>query len=193
MAPFQYGEFPENVSLALDVCQAVGIERGQALQGMWRVTPDVGAMTRWAFTEERNGRPHHLEFINGFAANDPESYIRVWKRLDLGSRPEAVIVLMNIRGDRQRRSKDLAPLLGRELKAASYVLIGEETALFADMLKRQGLARSAIVEASRLDAEALWERLIGLCPDGGCVVGIGNIAGIGNRLLAYLKHRGGVS
>jgi len=193
MQPFAYEEFPENVSLALDVCTAVGVDRRRALEGMWQVTPDVGAMTRWAFTEQRDGQPMRLEFINGFAANDPDSYLRVWKHLGLGERPETVIVLMNIRGDRQRRSKDLAPLLGRELKAAHFVLIGDETALFADMLKRQGLARERIHDASRLDAEALWQRLIGLCPDGGCVVGIGNIAGIGNRLLAYLKHRGGVA
>lgn len=193
MAPFQYEEFPENVSLALDVCTAVGVGRETALKGMWDVTPDVGAMTRWAYDEELDGRPHHLEFINGFAANDPDSYIRVWKRLKLTERPESVVILMNIRSDRQRRSKDLAPLFGRELEAAHYILIGEETAIFGDMLRRQGLNKESIHDASRLSPEELWSRLTELTPDGGCVVGIGNIAGVGNRLLAFLKHRGGVS
>lgn len=193
MEPFGYEEFPENVSLALDVCSAVGVERSTALAGMWRVTPDVGAMTRWTFQEERAGRPHHLEFINGFAANDPDSYVRVWRRLKLNVRAASVVILMNIRADRMRRSKDLAPLFGRELQAAHYVLIGQETSLFAHMLLRQGLDRERIHDAGRHEPEDLWRQLVDLTPDGGVVVGIGNIAGIGNRLLTFLKHRGGVS
>ncbi len=190
MSHFSYEEFPENVSLALDVCQSIGVPRNQALEGMWKVTPDVGAMTRWRYEENIPGVGlRQVEFINGFAANDPESYIRVWKRLELDKQPEKVILLMNIRSDRQRRSKDLAPLFGREMKAAHYVLIGEETALFADMIRRGGVPGELIYNFSHLEAPELWDRLVGLGPDGAQIIGVGNIANIGNRLLDHLRAK----
>jgi gamma-polyglutamate synthase len=190
MTHFSYEEFPENVSLALDVCLSVGIDRSTALAGMWEVTPDVGAMTRWRYREEIPGMGfRHVEFINGFAANDPESYIRVWRRLELEKHCDKVILLMNIRSDRQRRSKDLAPLFGNEMKAAHYVLIGEETALFANMIRRGGINRELIHDFSHLDAPELWDNLAAMGPDGTQVIGVGNIAGIGNRLLDYLRRK----
>jgi len=190
MSHFAYEEFPENVSLALDVCVDIGVERQTALQGMWQVTPDAGAMTRYRLQEDMpEGGLRRVEFINGFAANDPDSYCRVWQRLGLAAAPERVIVLMNIRADRQRRSKDLAPLFGRELKAAHYVLIGEETGIFASLLRRGGIAPAAIHDFSSLDAPTLWDHLVALGPDGAQIIGVGNIAGIGNRLLAYLKPK----
>ena len=96
---------------------------------------------------------------------------------------------MNIRSDRQRRSKDLAPLFGREMKAAHYVLIGGETALFADMIRRGGVPGEAIYNFSHLEAPELWDRLAALGPDGSQIIGVGNIANIGNRLLDYLRGK----
>ncbi|RKX31316.1 MAG: poly-gamma-glutamate synthase PgsB [Verrucomicrobia bacterium] len=190
MDRFAYQEFPENVSVALDVCRAVGVEREVALAGMWEVTPDVGAMTCHRFRQEVPGvGSREVEFINGFAANDPDSYCRVWRRLGLEAHPERVILLMNIRSDRQRRSQDLAPLFGREMKAAHYVLVGAETALFARLLRRNGISRETIHDFSNLEAPALWERLVTLGPDGARIIGVGNIAGIGNRLLSHLRQK----
>ena len=190
MQRFAYQEFPENVSLALDVCKAVGVEREVALTGMWQVTPDAGAMTCLRYRQEVPGvGSREVEFINGFAANDPDSYCRVWRRLDLAAQPERVILLMNIRSDRQRRSKDLAPLMGREMKAAHYVLVGDETALFASLLRRNGISREVIHDFSNLEAEALWNRLVSLGPDGARIIGVGNMAGIGSRLLHHLRQK----
>jgi len=190
MSQFAYEEFPENVSLALDVCDSIGVARDTALAGMWQVTPDTGAMTRQRFNHEIPGHGlRQVEFINGFAANDPDSYCRVWQRLGLAAEPEKVILLMNIRADRQRRSKDLAPLFGRELKAAHYVLIGEETAIFKGLLQRGGIARETIHDLSGLPADTLWDRLVALGPDDARIIGVGNIAGIGNRLLTHLKQQ----
>jgi poly-gamma-glutamate synthase PgsB/CapB len=190
MDRFAYQEFPENVSLALDVCRAVGVEREVALAGMWEVTPDAGAMTCHHIRQEVPGVGfREVEFINGFAANDPDSYGRVWRRLGLEAHPERVILLMNIRADRQRRSQDLAPLFGREMKAAQYVLIGAETTLFARLLRRNGISREIIHDFSNLDAPALWDRLVALGPDGARIIGVGNIAGIGNLLLRHLNQK----
>ena len=189
MAGFAYEEFADNVALALAVCLDVGVDRRAALAAMYKVTPDVGALTRWTLLEAGK----RVEFVNAFAANDPVSYVRIWERLGLDKDFSRVVLLMNNRGDRQRRSKDLAPLFGRELPAAHYALIGTETAVFADMLLRQGLPRAAVSDLSRLDAPGLWERLAELTPDGGMVVGVGNIAGIGHLLLDHLRTRSGAA
>jgi hypothetical protein len=169
----------------------VGVEREVALKGMWAVTPDVGAMTCRHYRHEVPGEGiREVEFINAFAANDPDSYCRVWERLNLGADPQRVIILMNIRSDRQRRSRDLAPLFGRELKAAHYVLIGGDTALFGSLLRRQGVARDLIHDYGNLKAPALWDRLVSLGPDGSRIIGIGNIKGIGHDLLNHLQNVG---
>ena len=190
MSGFAYEEFPENVGLALAVCESAGVDRGTALAGMHLVTPDVGAMTRVRFRDEVPGHgPREVEFINGFAANDPESYCRIWRRLGLAEQAERVTVLVNLRADRQRRTKDLAPLFGRELTAANYVLIGDDAGLFAQLIRRGGVPATAIHDCSDLPAPALWERLVALGPDNACIIGVGNIAGIGNSLLAHLKAK----
>jgi len=194
MKHFAYEEFPENVSLALAVCRSVGVDRATALPGMWQVTPDVGAMTRWRYHEEVPGEAaRNIDFINGFAANDPESYIRVWQRLDLARHSDQVIVVINLRADRQRRSKDLAPLFGHELTAAHYVLIGEETALFATMIRRGGVPSETIHDLSHLEAPNLWQNLVELSSDGTQIIGVGNIAGIGSQLLEYLRAKETIS
>jgi hypothetical protein len=88
-----------------------------------------------------------------------------------------------------RRAKDLAPLFGRELVAGRYVLIGGGTAILADMLRRQGLPMERVEDLSGRPANELWQKLVDLAPPRAMVVGIGNIAHIGNDLLALLRAR----
>lgn len=185
MAGFRYVEFPENVALALAVCLDVGVPREQALAAMYQVTPDVGAMTLWPLWTARG----IVTFVNGFAANDPMSYVRIWQRLRLTERAADVVLLFNNRADRMRRAKDMLPLFGRELPAGRYVLIGEETGILLDMLRRQHLPMDKVEDLAGRPAEELWRKLVDLCPSGGLVIGVGNIKGIGNDLLDYLRGR----
>jgi len=185
MDGFGYVEFPENVALALDVCGAAGVPREAALEAMFKVQPDVGAMTLWHLDED--GKP--VTFVNGFAANDAESYIRIWKRLKLTERADDVVLLYNNREDRMRRAKDLVPMFGRELPAGRYVFIGEQTRPLVDMLRRRKLPMDRVEDLAGRPAAELWTKLADLCPDGGLVIGIGNIKGIGNDLLSHLRQR----
>ncbi len=185
MEGFRYVEFPDNVALALATCVGAGVEREAALRAMYDVVPDVGALTRWRFIEGTKD----VTFVNAFAANDPVSYVHVWDRLRLADRSDEVIMLMNNRGDRMRRAKDLAPLFGRELVAGRYVLIGEQTRVLADMLRRQGLPMDRVEDLAGRPAPELWDKLVQLAPPRCLVVGIGNIANIGNELLDHLRSR----
>ncbi|HOX25166.1 MAG TPA: poly-gamma-glutamate synthase PgsB [Candidatus Krumholzibacteria bacterium] len=185
MAGFRYVEFPENVALALNVCMAAGVPRDRALQAMYGVVPDVGAMTLWRFPVDQGT----ITFCNGFAANDPMSYIRIWDRLGLAERAEQVVLVFNNREDRMRRAKDMLPLFGRELVAGRYVLIGEQTRILGDMLRRQHLPPDRVEDLAGRPAAELWSRLVELTPAGGLVIGVGNIKGIGNALLDHLRDR----
>jgi poly-gamma-glutamate synthase PgsB/CapB len=185
MGGFGYEEFPENVSLALAACESAGVARSLALAGMYDARPDIGALRRWRVTE--GGKP--LEFINAFAANDPVSYVRIWQRLGLNAYAEKIVLLLNIRRDRQRRSKDLAPLLGRELCARRYLLIGQPTFGFTESLKRQGLPAGSIEDLRGHSAAAVWQRACELAATDGILVGVGNIAGVGAELLRLLPDK----
>jgi poly-gamma-glutamate synthase PgsB/CapB len=185
MDGFSYVEFPENVALALHVCEAAGVDRVEALAAMYRVRPDVGAMTLWHLEEDKGP----VTFVNGFAANDAESYLRIWRRLKLVERAEQVVLVFNNRGDRMWRAKDLVPMFDRQLPAGRYVLIGEQTRPLLDILRRRRVPMDRVDDLSRFLAPELWAKLVELCPAGGLIIGIGNIKGIGNALLDHLRGR----
>jgi poly-gamma-glutamate synthase PgsB/CapB len=181
---FSYVEHAENVSLALDVCGAVGVPRATALGGMYSVTPDIGALTRVGL---RRG-DRRFEFVNAFAANDPASTVMIWKRLGFHEAdPSGLAVLVNLRGDRMRRSKDLAPLLHRDMTAGRYVLVGDQTRLMTALMVRQGVPRSTIVDLGGVAPDRICDELFRLAERPLTIVGIGNIGGVGRPLLEQME------
>ena len=72
---FSYLEHPQNIAVALDVCQQVGVDRETALRGMQNVQPDLGALVVWKLVQDKRT----IEFVNGMAANDPVSTLQIWK------------------------------------------------------------------------------------------------------------------
>ena len=182
---FAYIEFADNLSLALAVCEEAGVPRRKALEGMWRVKPDIGALI--PYRVEEDGK--HVEFVNLFAANDPESTAYAWLHMGLGWKEGKVMALLNTRADRMRRAMDLAPLFGDRIVADHYLLIGERTSLVADLLRRQAVPKERIVDLDNFDAQTLWSRIMALCEDRATVVGLGNIGGAGLRFLDLLESK----
>jgi gamma-polyglutamate synthase len=182
---FAYVELADNLSLALQVCESLGIERQSALEHMRNVTPDPGALIPLRIQE----KDVQVEFINLFAANDPESTAFLWKHLALGERGDRTLALINIRADRMRRSKDLAPLFAKQVKAYRYVLVGEMTHVFADMIRRQGVAKDEIIDLGGKGPEAIWSRLVEESVGQTTVVGLANIGGAGVTLMELLEGK----
>jgi len=102
---FAYVEHAENVALAVKVCELLGVDRRTAVAGMQKASPDPGVMT----THEIDFFGRRIVFVNGFAANDPESTRRVWE-MALARFPdvEKRVALVNCRADRPGRSKNAA-------------------------------------------------------------------------------------
>jgi len=184
---FSYVEHAENVALALAACAHLGVDRSVALEAMKRVTPDPGVLRRYAV--EIGSKL--VEFVNAFAANDPDSTRMIWSRLGLDRAEPGVrrIVLANCRGDRIQRSGQIAELVGRELAADRVVLAGEGTHLVAQRALALGLEPGRLTDLGGLGAEQVFERVLGLVEHRAVVVGIGNIVGLGQEIVLHFKNR----
>jgi poly-gamma-glutamate synthase PgsB/CapB len=185
MEDFLYVEIPENVGLALDVCAAAGVPRETALRGMYEAIPDIGATTRIRF--EREGKS--INFLNVFAANDRESIVFLWRLLGL-SQPngQQLGVLVNNRGDRMRRAKDMAEIIGREMLADWYIAAGEQAGVFVDMSVRAGVPRAKMVNMGGRGPAEVLDRMFALTESSSTVIGIGNIGGFGLPFMDLLEE-----
>jgi poly-gamma-glutamate synthase PgsB/CapB len=184
---FSYIEHAENVALALAVCAHLGVDRATALRGMQQATPDPGVLRRYSV---RSGEKE-VEFVNAFAANDPDSTLLIWQRLGLARREpgRTRIVLANCRPDRIQRSGQIAELIARRLDADVAVLAGEGTALVAFQAAQLGLDPERIRDLGGSDAERVYEHVLDLVEHRGMVVGIGNIVGLGEEIVLHFSNR----
>jgi hypothetical protein len=154
---------------------------------MQQATPDPGALRRYTV---RSG-DKEVEFVNAFAANDPDSTYRIWQGLGLDRIVPGLrrIVLANCRGDRLQRSGQIAELVASRLSADHVVLTGEGTALVARRAVSMGLDRTRISDLGGMSAERVYERVLNLVEHRGVVVGIGNIVGLGQEIVLHFSNR----
>lgn len=137
MSRFRYVEHRDNVALALKVCLDLGISRETALRGMWKAPPDPGVMT----ISHIGFFGREIHFVNGFAANDPESSEQIWNMaLNRFPDTEKKIIIFNCRADRPYRSEQLGKACVGWKPADRYVLMGSGTYF---------LARAAVAGGSR--------------------------------------------
>lgn len=186
MAGFSYLEHEENVALALRVCEDVGVERERALRGMWKCRPDPGAMTEHRI--DFFGR--RIVFVNGFAANDPESTERIW-RMAIERHPgiHRRVAVFNCRADRPERSIQLARAYAAWPAANTLVLIGSGTYLFSRAAVKAGVGPEVFVYADNARVEEIFELIVEASGREALVMGMGNIGGPGFTLARFFRNR----
>ncbi|MCC6493382.1 MAG: poly-gamma-glutamate synthase PgsB [Pirellulales bacterium] len=186
LAGFSYVEHADNVALALKVCAGVGVDRATALQGMWRAAPDPGAMT----VHEMNFFGREINFVNGFAANDPQSTEQIWRlALERYADVEKRIAIFNCRGDRPDRSRQLGSVAPTWPPADHYLLIGTGTFIFGKYAVQAGLDPRKLVFAEDHPAEDIFERIVELTGRRSLAMGMANIGGIGLDVVRYFANR----
>lgn len=190
LAGFTYVEHAENLALALRVCEDLGIDRSTALRGMWNCRPDPGAMT----VAELDFFGRKIFFVNGFAANDPESTERIWRmalerHVDVTKR----IAVFNCRGDRPDRSRQLAEVVVQWPPADHYLLIGSGTYIFAKYATQAGIDPRKIAFAEGLRVDEIFEMIVELSGPSSLVMGMCNIGGPGLSVTRYFANRSKVS
>ncbi len=183
---FAYSEHKENVALALRVLAEFGVDRETAMKGMWNTRPDPGALTEY----DVNFFGRRIVFINGFAANDPESTERIWdyareKYADLGHR----IGVFNLRADRPSRTLQMARDATFWHQADRIVLMGTGAYLFARIAAKVGIDPYRFIVADAERTEDIFESIIDACQQNSLVVGMGNIGGQGLNLARYFQNR----
>jgi poly-gamma-glutamate synthase PgsB/CapB len=184
---FSYLEHADNVALALATCEHLGVKRATALRGMVEGTPDPGALRRYRVVVGERV----VDFVNAFAANDPDSTLLIWQRLGLESRESGTqrIVLANCRPDRIQRSEQIADFVARRIDADHVVLSGEGTDLVAYQAVNLGLSPEKISNLGRRSAESVYEHVLDLVREQATVVGIGNIVGLGEEIVLHFSNR----
>ncbi len=186
MSGFKYSEHAENVALVLRIMADFGIERDRALAGIKHTNPDPGALCECKL--EYFGRTLH--FVNGFAANDPESTKRIWDYATAKYKDvDRVVAVFNMRADRPSRSLQMARESDFWKSAEKVVLIGTGSYLFAKLSTNEGVdaQKFLTVESDRMSD--IFESILESCARRTLVIGMGNIGGPGLGLVQYFKNR----
>jgi poly-gamma-glutamate synthase PgsB/CapB len=184
--PFPYLEHAENVALALKICADLGVDRETALTGMWAAIPDPGAMT--AHNMEFFGRRIH--FVNGFAANDPESTERIWNMaIERYPDTQKKIAIFNCRADRADRSRQLAQAIHAWQPADHYLLTGSGTWLFARFAVKAGIDPMKLIYAEGQGADQIFETCVANAGESALIMGMANIGGPGLDIVQYFSNR----
>ncbi len=181
---FSYIEHPENVALALKVCEYFGIERKKALESMYKVNPDPGVLERYIIREYGK----EIIFYNAFAANDPDSTVYIWEKFV--KEGELKILLFTLRSDRASRTESFLPILGERLKADYYIICGEHHPIVkSHLIKRDVEPERIITFPWSVSPAEIYNKLLLLTRKTSICMGIGNIVGLGTEIKEYLKAR----
>jgi len=183
---FGHVEHADNIALSLAVCEHLGVPRETALRGMRTAAPDVGALTIHRVRE--GGK--EIEFVNGFAANDPESTAAIWRVLaPPGQRGRTVIGVVSMRADRHDRARQYGRMLGADLVADHFILTGGLTHPVRSGALRNGVPEGAMSDMGGRSAQEIYARIVELARDRALVIGVGNIGGVGGELMTLIRAK----
>lgn len=184
MQGFTYFEHPENVALALAVCQSLGIDRALALKAMKQTTPDEGAMRK--YTMRKDGRTIH--FYNALAANDPESSVMLWESIKKmeGNEKQYAIVL-NARKDRKDRSEQLIQAAS-QLHFDELFLTGENVELVKTMGVKREISQDKMLLIGQKEPTLQVKEMLPRLQQESVVVAFGNMGAGGAELAKHFEH-----
>ncbi|MFC1654431.1 poly-gamma-glutamate synthase PgsB [Myxococcota bacterium] len=186
MRKFPYVEHSENVAVACKVCELAGVEREQALEGMFKATPDIGALRiiHLAFFAKQ------IDFIHAFAANDPESTLAIWNRvLSLFPGERRHVAILNCREDRPQRSVALGKILPTMKGIHRILLTGSGTRMAMEAALKNGMHPEKLIVLEKPRPEDVFERAVAQIIQTGTVFGMGNIGGGGTGIIEYFENR----
>lgn len=176
-------DFKENVSIALEVCELLRIDKDIAIERMKKYKKDPGVLNTYKLNTKNN---NHVYFVNGFAINDPDSILMVYDFLREKElfKDRDLIVLVNNRGDRGYRVKQHIEVISH-LKPGRVWISGSYKRLMKKNIMKSGFLENEVL---LLDDYKLGG--IDLMEKDTVIFAIGNIVGNGERILEYIKEIG---
>ena len=183
LAKFDYMIFPDNASLALAVGEALGIDEETCFKGMLNAHPDPGAMRITRIGDENL----NCTFVNGFAANDPQSTVNIWERVkELEYNTEEPIVIMNCREDRVDRTEIFVSDVFPKIQTHTLVAIGEVSEPITTAFNNGQFPNvKNYINLEYAEPDKIMETLNPLLKDR-MVFGVGNIHGQGEAFIEKL-------
>ena len=188
MHGFDYVEHRDNVALALEVCSYLGVKREPALNGMYTCHPDAGALRILKFREGGC----RTNFVNALAANDSESTLEIWKKVDLMyPKRDAVLLLLNTRTDRFDRSIQLLEMISLHMKFDYLLFTGEEVQRVYENSVRLKMPKDKLLPLGKKRPEELFRQMAKLVPDKKSVLimAMGNAGGGGLEIANYIDKK----
>ncbi len=170
--PGDYLEFDENLILASAVCEFIGLQKEKITKIFTDVPGDIGALRCWRIN---NG----VIAINGFAANDPDSTIKVFEKakqflIQNGLVDPKFVGVLNLRPDRVDRTAQWLRQLKTWFPFERLYVTGPDNVLF---VRRLGNSKCLPMKIESVLTE------INKLESGTIVFGFGNIADTGLKLI----------
>lgn len=179
---FPYLEHDENIALALKVCEQLGIDRNTALEGMITAKPDPGALVLWNLKIGKNTS----RFVSAFAANDPQSTLKIWNLVKERIDEESISVFLNTRADRRHRTRQLIDLIYKHISPHVLIIRGEHLPPELSVLKKKFPETIVISYPYSVKPNQVVEKLKEFRDN--FIFGIGNIVGWGEEFVSELKR-----
>jgi poly-gamma-glutamate synthase PgsB/CapB len=181
LSKFPFLEHDENVALALKVCELAGVDIKKAKEGMTHTQPDPGALVLWELQFDK----FHNEFVSAFAANDPESTLKIWHLVQERLTKQSVCVFLNTRSDKRHRTRQLVSLVSNHIKPQKLIIRGDN---FNSGVNQEldSMDTEVIRYSLKSSPEDLIKELKQL--NHTFIFGIGNIVGWGESFVNQLKH-----
>jgi poly-gamma-glutamate synthase PgsB/CapB len=183
--------FKDNVAITLQVGKILNIKEELCWQGILKAKPDPGALSIYQLKMENK----LLWFVNAFAANDRESIMLIWNKVnqllpkDLINSPK--IAMVNNRGDRVTRTIQFAKILSRDIVVNYIFLAGPTSPISYRKLIQNGYPSKQIkIVKDKVKIKQTVEQIFQLIKKEGVVYGLGNTRGLGLAIIEYLKEKG---
>ena len=178
LSQMNFIEHPENIELALKVCEFAGVNKDVALGGMIKAKPDPGALFVWDIIFKKNKN----KFVSAFAANDPSSTMKVWN-LIVNGRNERKCIFLNTRNDRRYRTIQLIELVLKHIKPDVFILRADDVDSIIKNYEKSNI--KLIIYNMKTAPKKVVSTINNL--NNHLVVGIGNIVGWGDEFLSEIK------
>jgi hypothetical protein len=147
--------------------------------------PDPGAMKIWRYRPRGDSRECFL--VNGFAANDPDSTLRLVARIRevLPSAGEEMVGLLCLREDRGDRTQQWVEAIREGLFDSLDTI--HVTGIHSWAFRRKV---GRVDPLGNREPEEIMERVTADIGEGSVVVGMGNMVGMGEHLVDYWNRVG---
>ncbi len=180
---FKYLVFPENVAIALAAAKALNIDKDTALRGMLNANPDPGALMIYPLDDKNASY-----FVNGFAANDPNSTRMIWDHITaVGYPTKNPMVIVNCRPDRVDRTQQIAEDVLPNMDIAILVAMGQSVKPITEGVNGKKISPQKYINAEGLSPHEVY-KLIKDYFINRMIYGVGNIHGGGDELVELIVH-----